>query len=98
MKKTLLASFVVAALATCAGSANAAPTGAPNEATSGGWITKVAIGECRRDERGWHRMRGERRENCRPTRPAESGKMWGWKCEGPRCGWWHSKERRWHDS
>ena len=97
MKKTLLASFVVAALATCAVSANAAPIGA-DQARSGGWITKVAIGECRRDERGWHRMRGERRENCRPARPAEGGKMWGWKCEGPRCGWWHSKEKHWHDS
>ena len=82
MKKTLLASLVVAALATCAASANAAPIGA-NQASSGGWITKVAIGECQRDERGWHRMRGERRENCRPARPSESGKMWGWKCEGP---------------
>ena len=66
MKMTLLASFVVAALATCAGSANAAPIGA-DQSRSGGWITKVAIGECRRDERGWHRMRGERRENCRAT-------------------------------
>jgi len=97
MKKTLLASFVAAALATCAGSAWSAPIGA-DQASSGGWITKVAIGECRRDERGWHRMRGERRENCRPTRPAEGAKMWGWKCEGPRCGWWHSKEKHWHDS
>jgi hypothetical protein len=98
MKKTLLASFMFAALATCAGSANAAPVGAPNPATSEGWITKVATYECKRDERGWHYMRGERRTTCRPARPAEGGKLWGWKCEGKRCGWWHGKEKRWHDS
>jgi hypothetical protein len=98
MRKTFIASLAVAALAVCAGSANAAPAGVPNHDTSGGWITKVAIGDCQRDDRGWHRMRGARRENCRPARPAEGGKLWGWKCEGPRCGWWHSKEKHWHDS
>ena len=98
MKNTLLASFVVAALAACVGSANASPMGALDQAASAGWITTVASGECRRDERGWHRMRGEHRDNCRPVQPTENRRMWGWKCEGPRCGWWHSKERRWHDS
>jgi hypothetical protein len=97
MKKTMLATFVAAALATCVGSALATPVGAPNHDANRGWIRKVANGECRRDERGWHRIIGERREDCRPDRPKEGSNLWGWKCEGPRCGWRHSKEHRWHD-
>ena len=38
-------------------------------------------------------MRGNRRSTCRPVRP--SGRDWGWRCEGPRCGWWHRHDRRW---
>jgi hypothetical protein len=57
---------------------------------------KVADHDCLRDERGWHYMDKDRRRDCRPNRP--EGKDWGWKCEGARCGWWHAKERQWHDS
>jgi hypothetical protein len=46
-----------------------------------------------RDERGWHYMNGQRRVICRPARPR--GNFWNWRCEGPRCGWWHRNERRW---
>jgi hypothetical protein len=98
MQRTLLASIVIAAFATCAGSANAAAADAGKRLRGEGLITKVAFGECQRDERGWHRMNGERRANCRPARPIEGAKLWGWKCDGPRCGWWHSKEKRRHDS
>jgi hypothetical protein len=60
--------------------------------------TPVATFDCRRDDRGWHYMRGERRVTCRPERPSEgAARLWGWRCEGPRCGWWHQNERRWHD-
>lgn len=61
-------------------------------------ITPVATYHCRRHDRGWHYLRGERRVTCRSARPREGGtNLWGWKCEGPRCGWWHQKERHWHD-
>ena len=60
--------------------------------------TPIASFDCRRDDRGWHYMRGERRLTCRPDRPREgAANLWGWRCEGPRCGWWHQKDRRWHD-
>jgi hypothetical protein len=57
-------------------------------------VTKAATFVCERDDRGWRYMRGDRRVTCRPARP--SGRDWGWRCEGPRCGWWHRHERRWH--
>jgi hypothetical protein len=61
-------------------------------------VVPIATDDCRRDDRGWHYMRGERRTTCRPARPREgAASFWGWKCDGPRCGWWHQKERRWHD-
>jgi hypothetical protein len=68
-----------------------APATAP---TDGSLVTKTATFVCERDERGWRYMRGDRRVTCRPARPA--GRDWGWRCEGPRCGWWHRHERRWH--
>jgi len=61
-----------------------------------GLIDKTATYVCIRDDRGWHYMRGTRRVVCRPARP--QGAFWGWKCEGPRCGWWHRNDRRWHDA
>jgi hypothetical protein len=57
--------------------------------------TTVATFVCSRDDRGWHYMRGSRRVTCRPAHPG--GRFWAWRCEGPRCGWWHRNERRWHD-
>jgi hypothetical protein len=56
---------------------------------------KVAEHDCKRDERGWHYMEKDRRRDCRPKRP--EGREWGWKCESKRCGWWHAKEKHWHD-
>jgi hypothetical protein len=97
MKKILLASLVFAGLAAWTGAANAAPLGTPNATENGGWATRVAAIVCLRDDRGWHHMRGGRRLDCRPERPKMDVKRWGWRCEGPRCGWWHSKEKRWHD-
>jgi hypothetical protein len=75
----------------------AAPIGgAIGGRSSEGLVTKTATYVCTRDDRGWHYMRGERRVTCRPVRP--KGAFWGWRCEGPRCGWWHRNDRRWHDA
>jgi hypothetical protein len=59
------------------------------------FVTKVASRNCLRDEKGWHYMDGSKRHDCKPDRP--SGKDWAWRCDGPRCGWWHAKEKRWND-
>jgi hypothetical protein len=82
-----------------AGPSLAAPVGstAHRHATESLLATPVAAYDCRRDDRGWHYMRGEQRVTCRPARPEGGARVWGWKCEGPRCGWWHQHERRWHD-
>jgi hypothetical protein len=77
--------------ATTAMAAPATPLHPANESL----VTKAATFVCERDDRGWHYMRGDRRVTCRPVRP--SGRDWGWRCEGPRCGWWHRHERRWND-
>jgi hypothetical protein len=57
----------------------------------------LARHNCIRDDRGWHYMRGERRTVCRPDRPRADVKFYGWRCEGPRCGWWHKRDKRWHE-
>ena len=98
--KTIYAT--VALLATgvlYAGPSLAAPVGpTANRPATENLATPVATFDCRRDDRGWHYMRSERRVTCRPARPREGGtNVWGWKCEGPRCGWWHQRDRRWHD-
>ena len=90
-----LALLVTGALAS--GPTVAAPAGpATNKPVIECLATPVASYRCRRDDRGWHSMRGERRVTCRPARP-DRNRMWGWNCQGPRCGWWHSRDRRWHD-
>ena len=38
-------------------------------------VTTVATFDCRRDDRGWHYMRGDRRLTCRPARPSEGLEM-----------------------
>jgi hypothetical protein len=58
-------------------------------------VTQTAAYVCVRDDRGWHYFRGRNRVVCRPVRPR--GAYWGWRCEGKRCGWWQSRERRWND-
>jgi len=41
---------------------------------------------------GWHyHVRGDRRSCFR--RPGI--RFWTWRCEGPRCDWYHSRDRRW---
>ena len=73
-------------------SANAMTTARPGITDPS--YTKVATYVCIRDDRGWHYMRGDRRNTCRPVRPSRE---WGWHTEGGRSGWWHMKEHRWHD-
>jgi hypothetical protein len=94
MKKILLASVALAGMAT---SAMAGPLSPQTPAADSGWVTRVARFNCIRDDRGWHYMRGERRTVCRPDRPRADVKFYGWRCEGPRCGWWHKRDKRWHD-
>jgi hypothetical protein len=75
--------------------ASAAPLTGKQAAADKSLVSKVATFICTRDDHGWHYMRGDARVTCRPVRP--SGAMWGWRCEGPRCGWWHRNEHRWND-
>ena len=98
--KTLYAAFAVLAMgALFGGPAQATPTGP----ISRGLVTEtqatpVADYRCRRDDRGWYSMHGDRRVDCRPERPHE-GRVsdWNWRCEDMHCGWWHRHEHRWHD-
>lgn len=47
---------------------------------------------CQLGEGGWHyHFRGDRRSCFR--RPGI--RYWTWRCEGPRCDWFHSRDRRW---
>ena len=89
----LLVGACISATVAAAAPIGGAAGGRPNEQ---GLVTKAATYVCTRDDRGWHYMRGERRVTCRPVRPR--GALWGWRCEGPRCGWWHRNDRRWHDA
>lgn len=94
--KAMIAGAILT-LATLTGSASAAPLGGIIDTQVGGQglVTQVATFVCRRDDRGWHYLRGKRRVTCRPARPRGMG--WGWHCEGRRCGWWHGKDHRWND-
>lgn len=95
MKTTLIASF--AALAFAAPAA-AAPAGG---ITLGGQQTAPAVElvhgnhrDCRLGPGGrWHyHWRGEWHAcGRRPSGP------WIWHFEGGRWGWWHPRERRWHE-
>jgi hypothetical protein len=93
MKRTFACAFLGFAALTA--SASAAPSTPPKIGALAGLTSKTATMVCIRDDRGWHYMRGERRVTCRPARP--TGRDWGWKCEGKRCGWWHRRENRWND-
>jgi hypothetical protein len=98
--KTFYATFALLAIGVLSAAPSlAVPTGsAALQSATENLATPVASYECRRDDRGWHYMRGERRTMCRPSRPREGAAgLWGWRCEGPRCGWWHRHEHRWHD-
>ena len=87
-----LIALIALGLATSNASATQIGVAPPNRSEL---AMKVADRDCMRDEKGWHYMEKERRHACKPKRP--QGKDWGWKCEGPRCGWWHAKEKRWND-
>jgi hypothetical protein len=91
--RTAVGVFILSSGLATAALAGPAPGQRP--ATNEALISKVADYVCIRDERGWHHMRGTRRVVCKPVRPR--GAFWGWRCEGPRCGWWHRNDRRWHD-
>jgi hypothetical protein len=97
MKPHLVSAAVLAAATLWAGTAAAAPIagGAGPAPGAEPLVSKVATFVCVRDDRGWHYMHGQRRVSCRPVRPR--GEHWGWRCEGPRCGWWHRHERRFYD-
>ena len=51
---------------------------------------------CERGPAGWHYHTRftHRRVACRSPSP---GRLWIWRSEGGRTGWWHPRERRWHD-
>jgi hypothetical protein len=99
MKASCAALAIVATSVLTAVPSLAAPTGSTaHKSATENLATPVASYECRRDQRGWHHMRGDRRITCRPARPRDVGtNYWGWRCEGPRCGWWHRNDHRWHD-
>jgi hypothetical protein len=92
MKSLVAGSLLILAASSASAAAGPLSAGRPSEENL---ITRIATYVCIRDDRGWHYMRGERRMTCKPVRP--SGRDWGWRCEGPRCGWWHRGEKRWHD-
>ena len=94
MRRTFLIPAALLALGLVTSSASATPIGVVR-ADRSELTLKVADRDCIRDEKGWHYMEKERRRDCKPKRP--EGKEWGWKCEGKRCGWWHAKEKHWHD-
>ena len=54
----------------------------------------VAGYSCSRDDRGWRYYRGDRRIDCRPSRPF--GLYWSWRDLDGRNGWWHRRDNRWH--
>jgi hypothetical protein len=82
MKTLYAALFVTGALFTAPSVAG--PLGSPGQRPVTERIaTPVATFDCRRDDRGWHYMRSERRVTCRPDRPREgAANLWGWRCEG----------------
>lgn len=95
--KAVLAAFAFAGITALATSAGAAPIGHHGLGAEPAAATKVATYVCVRDDRGWHYMRGNRRVVCRPAVPDGGARVWGWHCEGRRCGWWHRREHRWND-
>ncbi len=92
----LLASGLFAASA-----ASAAPLGgiaAGGNTANSGLVQQIhgTHRVCERGPAGWHyhTRLTHRRIACRPASP---GRLWIWRSEGGRHGWWHRHERRWHD-
>lgn len=97
MKRTLLATAVLAGAGALATAASAAPGLAPaGLAVDNELLQKTHDSHraCVWGPAAWHyhsRFRG--RVACRPVSP---GRVWTWRSEGPIVGWWHPHERRWH--
>lgn len=98
MKFTKIATLAALAIAASAASASAAPLAGLGKAPSAETGIVQVHGRhnsCQLGRAGWHRSpRYGGRVVCRPARPR--GAYWIWRSEGPRHGWWHRKERRWH--
>jgi opacity protein-like surface antigen len=96
MKSTLIAAALALAALSGAASAASFTPAAGLAADAAPAIEQVNHGGpgCQLGPRGWHyhTSRGDRIV-CNP-RPA--GSFYGWRCEGPRCGWWHGTLRRWY--
>ena len=88
--------FAIAAAAAVGGISAASALPAARPAAQERIVSDIATFPCVRDERGWHHMRGDRRVSCRPARP--HGREWNWHNDGGRYGWWHRRDRRWHDA
>lgn len=98
MKLTNVAALSALAVVASLGTANAAPLsglGKAPAAESGLVQVHGRHNSCELGVAGWHRTpRRGVRITCRPHRPR--GDFWIWRSEGPRHGWYHRKERRWH--
>ena len=105
MKKSLIvAAGLMAAVLSApltVSSASAAPLGGISGGAAGvsqdGIVEQVQYAYtrvCTFGPRGWF-VRNYRGEiiSCRPRRPLGFG--WGWREEGGRSGWYHSRDRRW---
>jgi hypothetical protein len=84
-----------AALMLAAGAAAAAPA-APAPLPAMSLVEKVHACHalCELGPAGWHYHVGP---TCkRVVCGASPGTVYIWRCDGPRCGWWHPLFRRWH--
>ena len=101
MKKSILVAAGLLSTGLLATAASAAPLGgiggsAAPATESGIVLIHGSHRVCERGPAGWHyhsRIR-DRRISCRPPSP---GRLWIWRSEGGKTGWWHRNERRWHD-
>jgi hypothetical protein len=98
MKNIFVAAAALAVIA-FAGTANAAAVNMAKDVGLNAPDTAVELVRhggptCELGRNGWHyhSRRGERIE-CNP-RP--QGRFYGWRCEGPRCGWYHRGYRRFY--
>ena len=103
MKKAILVAAGLLSTGLLATAASAAPLGGIGGTTGpsdSGIVQKIHDGNthraCLLGPGGWHYHTRftHRRVSCRPVSP---GKLWIWRSEGGKTGWWHRNERRWHD-
>ncbi len=100
-KSVLVAAGLLTAGLFAASAVSAAPLGgiAPGSSAVETDLVQKVHGShraCESGPAGWHyhsRFR-DRRIACRPTSP---GRLWIWRSEGGRVGWWHRNEKRWHN-